>query len=116
MELINKLFTGAFEVNGPAFTVYNQGMDKLVDEILVLLRNEPSQGVMDELNRISNILKIKQRKTALPLQSYMQVGVLDFEFAYFLDEPKVLKVFLKKHENKRIFVKLSYGLQCPDTC
>lgn len=89
MELINKLFTGAFEVDGPKLTVYNQGMDKLVDEILVLLRNEPSQGVMDELNRISNILKIKQRKTALPLQSYMQVGVLDFEFAYFIDEPKI---------------------------
>ena len=88
--MISKLFSGAFETNGPALTVYNQGMDKLVDEILVLLRNEPSQGVMDELNRISNILKIKQRKTALPLQSYMQAGILDFEFAYFVDEPKVL--------------------------
>jgi hypothetical protein len=89
LEMISKLFSGAFETNGPALTVYNQGMDKLVDEILVLLRNEPSQGVMDELNRISNILKIKQRKTALPLQSYMQAGILDFEFAYFVDEPKI---------------------------
>jgi hypothetical protein len=89
MSFINKLFSGSFETDVTKLTVYNQGMDKLVDEILLLIRNEPSQGVMDELTRISNILKIKQRKTALPLQSYMQVGVLDFEFAYFLDEPKI---------------------------
>ena len=89
MSFINKLFSGSFETDVTKLTMYNQGMDKLVDEILLLIRNEPSQGVMDELTRISNILKIKQRKTALPLQSYMQAGVLDFEFAYFLDEPKV---------------------------
>lgn len=106
--MISKLFSGAFETNGPALTVYNQGMDKLVDEILVLLRNEPSQGVMDELNRISNILKIKQRKTALPLQSYMQAGILDFEFAYFVDEPKVCTQVLKKRmrpkKNREIII------------
>ena len=99
-SMITKIFGNSFELNGPKWTVYTQGMDKLINQILFYYKETsyPSSKVQDELSKIVSKLNIKERMSEHVPEAFTQMGIFDYEFETFLGKEQLSEIVNKVSE------------------
>jgi len=98
-SLVTKVFGGAYELNGMTWTIYTEGMDKLVEEITRYTRSsmQTSSKVRQELSKITQKLNIEERVQKEPLM-FMQAQFFEMENEWFLNQAELLDSLTKLAE------------------
>ncbi len=91
-----RVLGGSYELIGPSYTVYTQGMDKWFDEFMYYTNQIPraSSQVASGLRAISEQLQIESRKQRLP-EIFSQARFLEFEANMYLDQNKIVSAIQK---------------------
>jgi hypothetical protein len=103
LSWITKVFSPSAEITFPSFTLYTQGMEKWIDQIMYYTNqiSKASQKVTEELSQITRKLNIEERMSKSP-ESFLQVEFMNMESEYYLNEAKVVEILEELSEQLRL--------------
>jgi hypothetical protein len=103
LSWITKVFSPSSEITLPSFTLYTQGMEKWIDQIMYYTNqiSGASQKVTEELSQITRKLNIQERLSNNP-ESFLQVEIMNMESEYYLNEAKVVEILEELSEQLRL--------------
>jgi len=97
------IFGGSWTLRGFSFTAYTQGMDAMLDKWLYVIgqTSQVSQSVKDQLQHISQELKIKSRSGKHTPEMILQRGFMGYEHFTALNEEFLVEAIEKATEELR---------------
>ena len=97
----NNFYNPGFVVRGLSYSIYNEGMDHLLDKVLTNLnKHSASDSVRAQLEKISEELKIKEQKER-PSHLFIQSRIAGFETIYTLNKDHVMEALNRVVEGVR---------------